>query len=214
MLRIGLVRRSLDEIAPTRSLTPLFKEPTPRGTNLKLNNLSADGRFELKKMPVVVLLFAISAPAFAGGRNTDPNWGTVVGAGILGGMLGAASAPAAPQPQIIIIQPPAAAPPPTPQPTPPPTSLSEPHSWWCTGSQRWYPEVQTCAAGIWTHQVSQPPPPPPTYNPAIGSGGALALGSGNPVNDSLLASSPDRQKTALANSVGKVVWESRRSRWA
>jgi hypothetical protein len=101
-------------------------------------------------------------PGMAGPTNQGPGWGTVVGAGILGGMLGAVSAPAAPQPQIIIIQPPAAAAPP-PQPPPP---QSEPHSWWCTGSQRWYPDVQTCTAGMWTNQVPQPPPQAHRAQPA------------------------------------------------
>lgn len=108
------------------------------------------------------LYLATPIPASAGSTNQGPGWGTVVGAGILGGMLGAASAPAAPQPQIIIIEPPAAAAPP-PQPPPP---QSEPHSWWCTGSQRWYPDVQTCTAGIWTNQVPQPPPQAHRAQPA------------------------------------------------
>jgi hypothetical protein len=111
----------------------------------------------LKKLLVVVLLFTIVTPASAGDRGGGTNWGAVAGAGILGGIIGGATAPA-PQQQIIVVVPQVAAP--------------------------------------------APQPPPPTYNPAIGSGGAPALGSGNPVNDSLLASSPDRQKTALANSVG------------
>lgn len=106
------------------------------------------------------LYFATPMPASAGSANQGPGWGTVVGAGILGGIIGGATAPA-PQQQIIVVVPQAAAP--APQP---------------------------------------PLPPSLTYNPAIGSGIALALGSGNPANDSLLASSPDRQKTALANSVG------------
>ena len=102
------------------------------------------------------LYFATPIPASAGSANQGPGWGTVVGAGILGGIIGGATAPA-PQQQIIVVVPQVAAP------------------------------AQT---------------PPPTYNPALSSGGALALGSGNPINDSLLATSRDRQQTALANSMG------------
>ena len=88
------------------------------------------------------LYFATPSPASAGSSNQGnqgPGWGTVVGAGILGGIIGSATAPA-PQQQIIVV---------VPQPTyvsPPPAQ----RSWWCRTSQRWYPDVQACAVP-WSH---------------------------------------------------------------
>jgi hypothetical protein len=111
----------------------------------------------LKNLLVVVLLLTIATPASAGDRGNGTNWGAVVGAGILGGMIGGATAPAAPQQQIIVVVP----------------------------------------------QAAAPAPQPPTYNPAIGSGGALALGSGNPTHDHLLSLPPAEQAKTLAKGIGQ-----------
>jgi hypothetical protein len=100
----------------------------------------------LKKLLVVVLLFTIATPASAGDRSGGTNWGAVVGAGVLGGIIGSATAPA-PQQQIIIVVPPAAAPAPGPVYVSPPP---EQRIWWCRTSQRWYPEVQACSVN-WSH---------------------------------------------------------------
>ena len=62
----------------------------------------------MKNLLVVVLLFTISAPASADDRG-GTNWGAVVGAGILGGIIGGATAPA---PQQVIVVPQAPSPPP------------------------------------------------------------------------------------------------------
>jgi len=94
------------------------------------------------------LLLATAMPATAGhyGGGGGPDWGAVAGAGILGALLGAATSPQ-PQPQIIVVVPP--------QPVyapPAPTYVSPPPSqriWWCRISQRWYPDVGSCADG-WT----------------------------------------------------------------
>jgi hypothetical protein len=113
------------------------------------------------------LYFATPIPASAGSANQGPGWGAVAGAGILGALLGAAAVPQ-PQPQIIVIvpqQPSYVAPQPVPgisvrqflehyvpDPTPQPAYVSPPPSqriWWCRTSQRWYPDVGSCAAG-WT----------------------------------------------------------------
>ena len=112
------------------------------------------------------LLLATAMPATAGhyGGGGGPDWGAVAGAGILGALLGAAAAPQ-PQPQIIIVVPPQPAyAPPAPVPRisdreflehyapPAPTYVSPPPSqriWWCRTSQRWYPDVGSCAVG-WT----------------------------------------------------------------
>jgi hypothetical protein len=63
----------------------------------------------LKHLLVVVLLFTIATPATAGDRGGGTNWGAVVGAGILGGIIGGATAPA---PQQVIVVPQAPSPPP------------------------------------------------------------------------------------------------------
>ena len=94
------------------------------------------------------LLLATAIPATAGhyGGDGGTNWGAVAGAGILGALLGAASVPQQ-QPQIIVVVPQ----PYVPQP-PQPTYVSPPTSqriWWCRTSQRWYPDVGSCADG-WT----------------------------------------------------------------
>ena len=78
------------------------------------------------------LLLATAIPATAGhyGGDGGTNWGAVVGAGILGGILGAATAPA-PQPQIIVVVPPPSQPA---YAVPEPTYVSPPPSqrhWWC-----------------------------------------------------------------------------------
>ena len=63
----------------------------------------------------------------------------MVGAGILGGIIGGATAPA-PQQQIIVIQPaPIYAVPPA------PAYAAPPQGWWCDASARWYPDVAGCA---------------------------------------------------------------------
>jgi hypothetical protein len=54
-----------------------------------------------------VLLLATPISASAGSANQGPGWGAVVGAGILGGIIGGATAPA-PQQQIIVVVPQAA----------------------------------------------------------------------------------------------------------
>jgi len=105
--------------------------------NLKLNIR----RLKLKNLLVVVLLFTIATPASAGDRGGGTNWGAVVGAGILGGIIGGATAPA-PQQQIIVVIPPS-----------PPAYVSPPPAqriWWCRTSQRWYPDVLDCAVP-WPH---------------------------------------------------------------
>jgi hypothetical protein len=125
----------------------------------------------------IVLLFALPVSTHAADRNGGPNWGTVVGAGILGGIIGGATAPA-PQPQIIVVVPPAPAAPPPQPPPPAPTpvivSASCGGEWyptvkicsapwlltpggphpveflgWCAHYQQWYPAVQTCPGGFY-----------------------------------------------------------------
>lgn len=51
------------------------------------------------------ILLMTAAPVYAGDRGGGPSWGTVVGAGILGGILGSATAPAPTPQQIIIVVP-------------------------------------------------------------------------------------------------------------
>jgi hypothetical protein len=82
----------------------------------------------------------------SGGAERHSAGTAVAGAGILGALLGAASVPQQ-QPQIIVVVPQ----PYVPQP-PQPTYVSPPSSqriWWCRTSQRWYPDVGSCADG-WT----------------------------------------------------------------
>jgi hypothetical protein len=108
------------------------------------------------------LYFATPIPAIAGSANQEPGWGTVVGAGILGGILGGAAAQppvvvVAPAPQVIIIQPGQPAPPaprvvacPNPIPgashvcgTPLPANI-----YWCKPLKHAYPIVQQCPTGF------------------------------------------------------------------
>ena len=108
----------------------------------------------MKNLLIVVLLFTIATPASAGDRGGGTNWGAVVGAGILGGIIGGATAPA-PQQQIIIVvpsQPSYVAPQPAPgisdreyleryHPAPTPAATVQRMRWWCPASYRWFPDA-------------------------------------------------------------------------
>src|SRR5258708_1859825 len=116
------------------------------------------------KVLAAVLLLATPISASAGGATKGPGWGAVAGAGILGGIIGAASAPQ-PQPQqpvIVIIQPAAPAPP---APAPPAVAPQPDRVWWCASSRQWFPAIQTCRSG-WVHPTPvSSPPPTQTFEP-------------------------------------------------
>jgi hypothetical protein len=127
------------------------------------------------------LVLAGSMPTLAGGGckyncNNGPNWGTVVGAGMLGATLGAiaGSEASAPPSQVIVITP--AAPPSQPvviQQQP----LTAP---WCPRYQAYFPAVRSCPGGfvpvtvpaatvpIASTAPTAAPPRSPTPGPAIG----------------------------------------------
>ena len=114
-------------------------------------------------LATVLLLTTTAIEPVTAGGHSDGGFGAVLGAGILGGILGGAAAQptviVAPAPQIIIIQPGQPAPPPPrtvacPNPIP-----GSPHVcgaplpsnvYWCKPLKHAYPIVQQCPTGFQT----------------------------------------------------------------
>jgi hypothetical protein len=91
------------------------------------------------RSPICAAIIAtalVATPALAGGYSGGTNWGAVVGAGILGLELGAATAPS--QPQIVVVQP-------QPIDVAPQQPVYEQRVWWCeagTAGPRCFSTVQ------------------------------------------------------------------------
>ena len=100
----------------------------------------------LYSIALTTVLLSTQVNAHSYGYNCGGGgFGAAFGAGILGGMIGQALIQ--PSPQVIIVPVPTPYVQPYTVPLPGPSTLPmyQQRYWWCRASERWYPDVVTCA---------------------------------------------------------------------